>query len=67
MKNEILLTDEAAHAVKCKGPTDKQLFKALLSNEVEPDFDIYGTKGSRFIRWMAAEILKQRGFKLKKK
>jgi len=55
---KILMNDEARSAVRYSGPNDKQLLKALLSNETA---DI---PSDRHIRWMAAELLKQRGWKL---
>jgi hypothetical protein len=48
-------TDEAAHAMKHKGPSTRQLTKALNSND-EADLP-----SSRHIRWMAGELLKKQG------
>ena len=59
MKNLIAMTDEARDAVRYNGPTDKQLLEALLLNETS------SIPSSRHIRWMAAEILKQRKWKIK--
>ena len=58
-KKLIVMTDEARAAVRYKGPTDKQLLLALLDNNVDT------LPSERHIRWMAAEILKQRGWKIK--
>ena len=52
------MTDEARAAVRYSGPTDKQLLAALLSN------DESSIPSSRHIRWMAAEILKLRKWKI---
>jgi hypothetical protein len=58
MKKLIAMTDEARAAVHHAGPTDKQLLAALLLNEE------ISIPSSRHIRWMAAEILKQRKWKI---
>jgi hypothetical protein len=54
----IVMTDEARAAVRFNGPTDKQLLFALLDNHVET------LPSERHLRWMAAEILKARGWKI---
>lgn len=50
---EIVVSDEAAHAIRHKGPNIRQLLKMLNSNEERhmPD--------SRQARWMAAKILQE--------
>jgi hypothetical protein len=53
---KVVMTDEARSAVRYSGPTDKQLLSALLCNDESSIPD------SRHIRWMAAELLKQRGW-----
>jgi len=58
---KVVLTDEATHAIRHNGPTDEQLIRALNSNY---NRDI---PSSRHIRWMAAELLKSRGFELQPK
>lgn len=54
----ILVNEEAAHALKFGGPTDKQLIKMLNSNE-EKDMP-----SSRHVRWMAGFILVSEGHTL---
>lgn len=55
-KTKIKLTEEAARAIKLKGPSDNQLRKILLSNANKDMPD------SRTCRWLAAQVLGQYGY-----
>lgn len=57
----IILSDEAKHAVVHNAPSFKQLVKCLNSNEQKD------VPSSRHLRWMAAAILREAGFKFEHK
>lgn len=60
MKNVIAMTDEArAVTIRKKGPSDKVLLKGLIGN------NLHDIPDDRDIRWICAEVLKARGWKIR--